>query len=283
MDSRRSLGVQRTRHVVTVVALTGAVLLAGVAGTHLAKAAGGTEGPTSGTTAPADADATATRLLEQAASATAASADGVTKEETVHVACDAQGAVRSVTSVNVLKNKAALGVIADASTLTALTCPDDVICAQDGTTLAWDAQGDDVTYTGTSAEEPPVGVDISYQLDGRDVSASELEGASGAVSVTYTFANASETPLLAAAVLELDDACLADASIDNGTILEGTDSSTAVGLALPGLQEQLDLDGDAGIELPTSFTLTAQATGFHLDAATILVSAAPFQIGRAHV
>ena len=53
----------------------------------------------------------------------------------------------------------------------------------------WDAQSGDVFYKGTSTKDLPVGVSVSYQLDGADISAEDLAGKSGKVTIRFDYTN----------------------------------------------------------------------------------------------
>ena len=45
--------------------------------------------------------------------------------------------------------------------------------------LVWNGQGKDIVYQGTTEETLPVGIEITYELDGKQINAEELEGKSG--------------------------------------------------------------------------------------------------------
>lgn len=224
--------------------------------------------------------ATQQQVLSAAQSAEQKSVDGVTKNETVHVQLTADGAVQSATATETLKNADGLTAIADSSNLSNITCSDkDTVWAQSGDFVAWNAEGEDVTYTGNvnlASTALPVDVSVTYRLNGQVVTAAEIAGKSGDVSVTYEFDNNTSTPFVAAAMIELDDDVFTNVKIDNGKIMAGTDSSTAIGMCLPGLTSQLGFSS-SDIDFPESFEITAHAENFSLESATIMVTSSLFE------
>lgn len=53
----------------------------------------------------------------------------------------------------------------------------------------WDAKGNDIYYQGTTQKALPVDVSISYQLDGKPISAEALAGKSGRVTIRFSYQN----------------------------------------------------------------------------------------------
>lgn len=103
-----------------------------------------------------------------------------TKEESVYVKMDADGEVKEVTATDVLKN-IAKGKVKDQSDLEEIeNVKGNETFTQNGENLTWDSVGDDIHYQGTVTKEFPVEMNISYKLDGKQVSAKELAGKSGA-------------------------------------------------------------------------------------------------------
>ena len=47
----------------------------------------------------------------------------------------------------------------------------------------------DIYYQGTIKKELPVGISVSYQLDGKTISAAELAGKSGHVNIRFDYDN----------------------------------------------------------------------------------------------
>lgn len=215
----------------------------------------------------------------------AETASSVDKAETVYVYADAAGTVQSVSVKDILANDAAADEVVDRTSLTALTSSTDTsyTTREDGT-IAWQAEGDEVQYKGTSTDTPPLAIHVTYKLDGKDVTPRELAGKSGHVEMTYAFTNDScqtelvngrlariYTPFVAVTSLTLDRDVFSNVRVENAKITDGANSLTVIGYALPGLAESLDLC-DEDISLPDSFTITADVEGFALGSATTIVT-----------
>lgn len=209
------------------------------------------------------------------AEASQKSGQATTKEETVHVQLESNGDPISVTSQVVLENADGLETLVDQSSLDQIEGAEEAtIIEQEGNHFTIEAHGQDVSYSGTTTQKLPVEVSIEYRLDGQAISPEALAGKSGTVSLTYRFTNTTDTPFAAVGILELDDDRLGDIVIENGKVLAGTDTTTAIGICFPGVQDQIGLEG---IDIPSSFTITAEAHDFQLDSASILVSSTLFE------
>ena len=95
-------------------------------------------------------------------------AGNVEKEETVYVNQDANGTVDEITVSDWLKNVAGKEDISDVSNLTDIenVKGDEEFQQKEDGTLTWKADNADIYYQGKSNAALPVGVKISYKLDG---------------------------------------------------------------------------------------------------------------------
>ena len=110
------------------------------------------------------------------------------KEETVYVIADANGNAQDTIVSEWLKNTDKKDTIEDVSKLSDIeNVSGDETFKQNGTKLTWQAGGNDIYYQGHSSEASPVSVKVTYQLDGKDVSADELLGQSGHVKIRYEY------------------------------------------------------------------------------------------------
>lgn len=227
----------------------------------------------------AESTLSSTQLREEAQAPTQ-------KDETVKVSVDAAGAVQDVTVQATLKNGDGSAALRDEADLSGVELSDDddkTAFEQEGTTLYWDAQGDDVAYKGTSEKRPPVSMSISYTLDGQEVSPDELLGKSGRVVMTYRFTNesvgfgvsgASKVPFVCMSGITLPSDVFSNVSVDNGKVMDGSDSTVVVGIAMPGLQSSLGLGGStfSDLDIPEEFSVTADVEGFELGQTVTYVS-----------
>ena len=151
---------------------------------------------------------------------------------------------------------------------------------QEGDSLYWENLGDTITYQGTSDEELPVGVTITYYLDGQEVTPEEIAGASGLVKIRMDYVNVNAgtedyVPYLTLSMLVLDSDHFSDIEVDGGKVISYGDSQVAVGLSVPGLGDYLDLesyDEDINVGLQDYVEITAQAEDFSLDFTATIVT-----------
>lgn len=271
-----------------IVAVAAAVSL----GSSLAACSVKTEASSSVDTSSSSSEdaltATAKELLK-----TTTKSDENGKEETVYVIEDADGNKDKVIVSNWLKNGDGKDELVDKTNLSDIenTKGDETYTENSDGTITWDAHGDDIFYKGTSNEELPVNVKIAYKLDGKTVSADELEGASGHLKIEFTYENkVSKTTTINGEKVTLNKPCAvvsgllmdsdnaSNVQVTNGKVINDGDRSIVVGLALPGMKENLDLtdldneDADKIDELiPESVTVEADITDFSM-AGTISVA-----------
>ena len=212
------------------------------------------------------------------------SAEG--KEETVYVIADANGnPTRTIVSAW-LKNPEEADTITDRSTLTGI---ENVKGSETYTTdangdLVWQADGSDIYYQGSSDAPLPITANITYTLDGVDVTPELLEGATGHLVMTFHYINhtAAERvvngksvtlyqPFAVVSGAMLDNSKVSNVEVTNGKVINSGDQTIVVGLAMPGLKESLGLDeledsdgNPVDIDVPESVTIEADVTDFSL-------------------
>lgn len=201
------------------------------------------------------------------------------KVETVYVLAGADGTVQEVIVSDWLKNRQGADTIEDVTRLTGIenVKGDEPYTLGAGDSCVWDAGGNDIYYQGSLDEELPVSVSVSYTLDGAPISAEELAGKSGRVTIRFDYTNRQYEPVeldgseekiyvpfaMMTGVL-LDNAVFSNISVTNGKLLNDGDRTLVAGLAFPGLQESLGLDRQA-LELPDYVEINADAEGFALQ------------------
>lgn len=205
-------------------------------------------------------------------------AEKVTKEESVYVSADADGTATKITVSDWLKNAGINGTLNDKSSLKDITnVKGDETFEQEGDGLNWSAGADDIYYQGTTDQELPVSVKISYKLDGTEMPAEEIVGKSGKVTITVSYTNHLKvkkningekkelyTPFLMATGLILPTEKFSDVEIDHGKIINEGSNNIVVGFGVPGMAESLDVSGDIAEKMPEEFTVTADVTDFSM-------------------
>lgn len=182
------------------------------------------------------------------------------KEETVYVIAGSDGNTRSIIVSNQLKNAEGAQTIEDETPLTNI---ENVKGTQpytegSGNALTWQAGGSDIYYQGTTDAELPVGLRVTYYLDGEEISPENLAGANGHVVIRFDYENRAvqkaviggeETDVyvpfavLSGAVLPLEH--FSNVSVSNGKVLSEGNNAIVVGFAFPGLSENLSISEEA--------------------------------------
>lgn len=202
----------------------------------------------------------------------------ISKDETVYVLTGADGSVKKIIVSDWLKNELGSASVADKSDLSDIeNVKGDESYAINGDNMTvWDAQGNDIYYQGNIQKELPVGLSVRYYLDGKSVSPEELKGKSGKVTIRFDYENRQyETvqingvnqriyvPFAMLTGMILDNDTFQNVQITNGKLVNDGDRTVVVGLAFPGLQENLNLSRD-DLSIPDSVEITADVTNFSL-------------------
>ena len=168
--------------------------------------------------------------------------------------------------------------------------PDDPNAAQEAQSSLTDAQNvkDDNCWQGTTDKPLPVTMHITYTLDGKSASADALAGKSGHVTMRFDYENTQyETKTIAGksqriyvpfAVLTgaiLDSDNFRNVSVTNGKLVDDGDHTVVVGMAFPGLQENLALDTDK-LEIPSYVEVSADVTDFSIETTLTVVTNSVF-------
>lgn len=233
---------------------------------------------------------TAEQALEQASGTTrTADTSKDDKTETVYAKADAAGSVTDVTVETVLKNTGA-DTIADQSSLSDIknTNGDEEYEARENGAIVWQNHGEDISYEGSSTEELPVSVQISYELDGKPITPEKLAGKSGSVRIRLDYENKSMTtvtvdgkeirvpvPFAVLSTMVLPEDTFYNIKVENGKAVSMDDQNVVVGYACPGLKESLklaDFEPTEDITIPDYVEITADVEDFELAFTATVVS-----------
>lgn len=210
------------------------------------------------------------------------------KDESVYIKADPSGNVTETTVTEWLKNPGN-GDVEDETGLSGIknVKGEESFSQGDGSEIKWKSAGEDIYYQGTSDGALPVAVKVSYKLDGKPISAKELNGKSGKVEINIRYTNHSGktvkiggkkvkmyTPFTMVTAMMLSTDEYKDVEVDNGRVLSDGDKNIVVGLGFPGLQENLNLDeSDLDVEIPDSVRITAQVTKASVNPTVTVASA----------
>lgn len=202
----------------------------------------------------------------------------ISKDETVYVLAGADGSVQKIIVSDWLKNELGSASLTDKSGLSNIenVKGDESYSINGDNMTVWDAQGNDIYYQGDIQKELPVGLTVRYTLNGKTVSPEQLKGQSGKVTIRFDYENRQyETvqingqnqriyvPFAMLTGMILDNDTFRNVTVTNGKLVNDGDCTVVVGLAFPGLQENLNLSRDQ-LSIPSSVEITADVTDFSL-------------------
>lgn len=206
-------------------------------------------------------------------------AEKVVKEESVYVNAGADGAVDKITVSDWLKNAGVNGSISDISDLQDIqNVKGDETFEQDGNGVQWNAEGQDIYYQGTIEKNLPVEVNITYWLDGEEISPEEISGRSGEVTIRVSYTNKSKVkkvidgeeeelyiPFLMVTGMILPTDQFTDVEVDGAKLINEGNNQIVVGYGVPGMADSLQLSGDLADKFQDSFEIRASVTDFSMS------------------
>ena len=213
---------------------------------------------------------------------------GFSKEESVYVKADASGNVKKTTVSEWLKNPEK-GTISDTSELKDIknVKGDETFETGSNNNVSWKSEGNDIYYQGTIDKELPVDVKVSYKLDGKSISPKDLKGKIGKVEIQFSYDNKSKqtvnvngedvemyTPFTMVSAMMLSSDEYSNVSVENGKLISDGDKNIVVGVAFPGLANDLNLkDLDMDIDIPETVTITADVKDATVGTSITMASA----------
>lgn len=201
-----------------------------------------------------------------------------TKDETVYTNAKSNGEQYQTIVTDHLINEEDEKLLKDMTNLLNIeNTSGDEKFTQDGESLVWKADSNDIYYKGETDQELPVKLNIKYELDGKEISSDEIAGKSGKVKITISFENKEEhevqingktekmyTPFVVATGTYINNDNNKNIEVTNGKAIDDGSKTMVVGLTFPGMQESLNIDKDT-LEIPTSIEITMETTNFEMN------------------
>ena len=201
-----------------------------------------------------------------------------TKDETVYTNAKSNGEQYQTIVTDHLINEEDEKLLKDMTNLLNIeNTSGDEKFTQDGESLVWEADSNDIYYKGETDQELPVKLNIKYELDGKEISSDEIAGKSGKVKITISFENKEEhevqingktekmyTPFVVATGTYINNDNNKNIEVTNGKAIDDGSKTMVVGLTFPGMQESLNIDKDT-LEIPTSIEITMETTNFEMN------------------
>ena len=199
------------------------------------------------------------------------------KSETVYSNLDSNGkAYKTIVSTQ-LTNEDKSDEITDISNLLNIENTNgDETFKKEGNQIVWDSNGNNIYYKGESDKQLPVECKITYELNGEEISAEELKGKSGNVKIKINYTNNEKhivsvngkqvtmyTPFIIVAGTKINNAKNKNVQITNGKIVDNGESTLAVGIAMPGMQENIGIS-KSKIDIPEGIEISMETEEFEM-------------------
>ena len=181
------------------------------------------------------------------------------RDETVYVIANTDGSVRQIIVSDWIQNGLAAAQVEERSELSqveAVKGSATYTLGQDNARV-WDAQGQDLYYQGSIEKALPVDMTVTYQMDGQTVTPGQIAGKSGHVTIRFDYENRQYemveidgteekiyVPFAMLTGLLLDSDRFTNVTVSNGKLFCDGSHTAVVGVAFPGLQEDLAMEKD---------------------------------------
>lgn len=215
---------------------------------------------------------------------TVSAATKVEKEETVYVNQKADGTVYNITVSDWLKNVSGKGEVLDCSNLSNIqnVKGNETFKQEDGK-LIWESKGSDIYYQGKTNEKLPIGVKISYELDGKAMDSSELAGKSGRMAMIIQYKNDCiledqiDVPFMMTSAIILPVDKFSNVNISQGKLISEGSNQILLAYGMPGISKSLKLSEDLRKEMDKKLSdtviITADVKDFSMESIYTVASA----------
>lgn len=208
------------------------------------------------------------------------------KDETVYVLAGADGTVQKIIVSDWIKNAMATDSLDDKTELSDIENikGDESFTLGGDNSCVWDAQGNDIYYQGNIEKELPVQMSVRYTLDGKAIAPEALAGQSGHVTIRFDYQNIQYEEVLLDGKTEkiyvpftmltgmlLDTEVFRNVTVSNGKLINDGDRVAVVGIAFPGLQEDLAISKEK-LDIPDYVEISADVENFEMSTTMTLAT-----------
>lgn len=201
-----------------------------------------------------------------------------TKDETVYANMKSNGENYKTIVTTRLENNENEKILNDLTNLLNIENTNgDEKFTQNGETLIWEADTNDIYYKGETNQELPVKLTIKYELDGKEIDSKDIVGKTGKIKIIIEFENKDEhkvkvngkeetmyTPFVVACGTYINNETNKNIEVKNGKIINDGSKSMIVGLTFPGMQESLNIDKQK-IEIPETIEISMDSKEFEMN------------------
>ena len=176
------------------------------------------------------------------------------KTETVYAVLNGDGSLSDIVVSGWLHNDSGIKNLKEKLNLTDVkNVKTDEVTEDNNGEYTWNSDSNDIYYQGNSTEQLPVTMQITYELDGQQLSQEELKGKSGHLKINIHLTNVnSETKTIngknviihpfyvAGGMLSLNNDHYSNTTCDQGKIVTDGSKQMLVFAAVPGLKDTLE-------------------------------------------
>lgn len=209
----------------------------------------------------------------------------VTKTETVYVNLDNNGKVTQTIVSDWIHTTKGQVYVDDVTNLSQIeNIKDDSVPDVNNQNLRWYLNSTDLYYQGVSTAPLPLEFDLSYSLNGTQISAADIVGKTGHVEITIKMRNTKSevvkvngkemlmyTPMIVLGGTTLSESKFQNISVLNGKTVGNGNNQFAVMVGLPGINESLGLTeltqnatSDMQYSFNDTFVVSADVTDFEI-------------------
>lgn len=127
--------------------------------------------------------------------------------------------------------------------------------------IIWESNGKDIYYQGTTQEELPISLNITYYLNGKESTIKDMLGKKGKVTIKLKYTNNDKhivkvngknetlyTPFVVASTTILSNQDNKNITVTNGKVVTNGTTSVIVMISTPGLYESIGIDKLKGMD-----------------------------------
>lgn len=199
----------------------------------------------------------------------------LSKTETVYTKLNSDGSTKKIIVSEYIKNNG-LDNIEDLTDLKDIwNVNGDETFVQDDNKIIWNAKGNDIFYQGTTENNLPISLVISYKLNGKEMNVEDMVGQGGKVDISIKYINKDKhlvnvngrieelyTPFIITTTTFISSKNNSNITVTNGKVVNNGVNSLVLGMTTPGLSESLGL---TNIKNMDTIKISYDTTNFELN------------------
>lgn len=140
-----------------------------------------------------------------------------------------------------------------------------------------DVEGNKIKVEEKDQHNLPIDLKITYKLDGQIIEPNELKGRDGHLTIRYDYHNLQKSsgnvyvPFVVLTGTILDNKHFTNVEVSNGKLVDDGDHTSVIGIALPGVQENLNIK-KSDLDIPSYIEIEADVKDFVMNETYTLVT-----------